>query len=310
MLDFASANKIKYVLFAGDFFDSRTSQRLNPLGVFEEFLSRAFELGITIYAIPGNHDKTLYNKKYSFISIFKHFPRYHLIEDTTVINIEGRNITFVPFFDDEILLKKLKESVGGDVLISHFEMQGSTNLGNTNKKSNITKKLLNKWNKVYLGHYHNTHEITKDIVHLPSLIQNDFGEDTNKGFTILYDDLSYEIIQSESKRYVNVEVDLNQISTKDLVKMKEKYEASNDAVKFKFTGSEAQIKALDKKQFKEAGITITCDYEVGEEIVSSEAILSYKTKEEIQEAFKEYCNHKKLDFKKWSPHFENFLRKV
>ena len=87
----------------------------------------------------------------------------------TNIEIDKVTITLLPFFSDEMLIPMLEEDKGADVLISHFEMAGSTHLGKVSKKTSINKKLLSKWKKVYLGHYHNYHEITKDIGKLQQL---------------------------------------------------------------------------------------------------------------------------------------------
>ena len=135
-------------------------------------------------------------------------------------------------------------------------MAGSTHLGNTSEKSSINKELLSKFTKTYLGHYHNHHEITKDIIHLPSLRQSNFGEDDNKGFSILYKDLSYEIVNGEFKKYKKIVLNVDETTQADISKLINKYSNSKDTIRFEFIGSEQKLKAIDKGQFKGSEIDV------------------------------------------------------
>ena len=310
MIDFAVDTKINNIFLAGDLFDSRSMQRQSTLFTFDKCLSYADSFSINIFAIAGNHDKTIYESKDSFLYPFRYHPSFHYMDDIVDVEMEdfGKKFTFLPFFTDDLLIKKIKESDGGDCLISHFEMVGSTNLGKVNKKSNITPSMLSKWDKVFLGHYHNYHKVSENIAHLPAFVQSNFGEDTNKGFTVLYEDLSYEIIQSKSKKYIRVDVDLDKMVQKDIDNLVEEYKDSTNSIQFRFKGNKAQIKALNKEQFNNTSISINCDF--NEEIPienKSESIKVY-TKENIKDTFKEYCISKKLNYKKWLPYIDSFLK--
>ena len=286
MIEKAKELGIKRTIFAGDLFDSRTMQRLKVLQTFDTMLDELHQAGMTTDLISGNHDKTVYASYDSFLE------------------------SYLPFFSDDMLIPMLEESKGSDILISHFEMAGSTHLGRTSEKTAINQKLLKKWKKVYLGHYHNWHEISKDIVHLPSFIQASFGEDSNKGFTILYDDLSYEIIQGRFKHYTKVVIDLNKegiIHIKSLIKQ---YKNSVDTIRFEFIGEESKLKALDKSIFKDTGINVVIKYENKYEIEDTKTpeIIEHYDKEQVRGSFKDFCDKKNLKHKEGLELLEEFLK--
>ena len=206
----------------------------------------------------------------------------------------------------------LQEHKGNDVLISHFEMAGSTHLGKVSQKASINKKLLSKWKKVYLGHYHNHHEITKDIIHLPSLRPGNFGEDNNKGFTILFDDLSYELVQGEFKKFTKIVINVDETNTSELKELILTHQNSGDTIRFEFIGSESKLKALDKAQFKDTGIDIKVKYEAKydfeDENLTLPTITEHYGIEEVKVSFKEFCEEKGYEHKVGLTLLEEFLK--
>ena len=311
MVDYAVENGIKNLIFAGDLFDSRTMQRLKVLKTFDKMLDLFHTNGLNLFLFPGNHDKTLYNSSDSFLDTYKHHPCVEFNRELKNIVIDGVSIDLLPFFSDDMLIPMLENAKGADILISHFEMAGSNHLGHISKKVTINKQLLSKWNKVYLGHYHNHHEITNDIVHLPSFRQESFGEDNKKGFTLLYSDGSYELVKGKFKEYLKLSIDLNKTSNKDIYNFVDMYKNSKKTVRIEFVGSEAQCKAIDKKQFKDTGIDIKMKYnEVHDvDIKEPSKIIEKYSKEQILGSFKDFCNDKDYDYNEGSKMIKEFLNK-
>ena len=311
MIQKLNDNGITRTIFAGDLFDSRTFQRLKVLNTFDKMLALANENGIHIDCIPGNHDKTLYSSYDSFLDIYSHYPNFTLHRGVSDIEIGGVGITLIPFFSEEMLIPMLKEHGGNDVLISHFEMQGSTHLGKTVEKSIINKKLMSKWDKVYLGHYHNWHEISKDIVHMPSFIQQSFGEDSKKGFTILFDDLSYDIIKGLFDEFRKIQVDLDSMSPKSVKELIRTYENSSDRVRFEVVGSESKVKAFDTSIFKGTGIDVKKKYEQKFEFNENDEnipqVIEKFDKALIQDSFRGFCEDKGYDYKEGKAILDKFL---
>ena len=312
MIEVANEKKIKRFIFAGDLFDSRSFQRLKVLNTFDTILSETSVAGIEMDYIPGNHDKSIYSSYDSFLDVYYHYPNFTLHRDISDIIIDGINITLLPFFPDDMLIPKIKEHGGSDILISHFEMQGSSHLGKISEKVTINEKLLSKWKKTYLGHYHNTHEITKNIVHLPSLLQANFGEDGHKGFSVLYDDLSYEIIRGQFREFIKIQIDLDSIISSELKELIRTYENSSNTIRFEFTGSESKLKALNRAQFKDTGIDVKLKYDKKYEYNDSDIEIP-TTKErydksDISKIFKDFCEDKGYPYKEGQELLNEFLK--
>lgn len=310
LIKHAVDNKITNVIFAGDLFDSRSFQRQSVLQALDLILNEMNEAGLTLYMFPGNHDKTIYASYDSFLDVYRHYPGVIFNRELSVVDIEGVSITLLPFFSDDMLIPMLEEAQKTDVLISHFEMAGSTHLGKISEKSSINKKLLSKFTKTYLGHYHNWHEITKDIVHLPSLRQSNFGEDDNKGFSILYSDLSYKIINGDFKKFKKVVIDINKTTSIKISELISKYRDSQDTIRFEFIGDESKLKALDKGQFKGTGIDIKLKYDVTYDIKDQEAptVIENYGEDQVRDAFKVFCNEKGYNYQEGIILLDEFLK--
>lgn len=313
MLEYARANKVKNLIFAGDLFDSRSFQRQSVLQAFDEILEMIQEAGCTLYLFPGNHDKTVYASFDSFLDVYRYHPCVKFNRELKRIHIDGVSIDLLPFFSDGMLIPMLEEAEGADVLISHFEMAGSTHLGKTSKKTSINQKLLKKWKKTYLGHYHNHHEISKDIVHLPSLRQSGFGEDAKKGFTVLYDDLSYELIQGRFKQFTKLSFDINELDNVKVKEVIETYSNSEDTIRLEITGDESKLKAFDKTRFHDTGIDLKIKYESKFDFKAEDlklpTVVEVYGKTQIKDTFKEFCKNKGYSFKEGLELLDKFLEK-
>lgn len=310
MLDYACDNDIRNIIFAGDLFDSRSFQRQDVLQAFDIILNNIHRAKCTLYLFPGNHDKTVYSSEDSFLDVFRHHPCVKFNRTIKDIEIDGVKITLLPFFSDEVLIPIIEEHGGSDVLISHFEMAGSTNLGKESKKTSINEKLLSKWKKVYLGHYHNHHEISKNIVHLPSLRQNNFGEDNKKGFAILFDDLSYELIKGKFKEFKKITLDLDKLSTKEIKELIQENKDNKDSIRFEFKGSDEKLNSLDKVLFADTGIDVKLKFKEKDlDKENAPQVVRKFDKTKIMEFFEDFCKEKKLDHKKGEELLNEFLNK-
>ena len=309
MLDYAVSHKIYTLIFAGDLFDSRSFQRQESLKTLDTIIEMTNRARCTLYLFPGNHDKTDYSSFYSFLEVYRHHPGVEFNRELKNIEIEGVTITLLPFFADDMLIPMIEEAEGTDILISHFEMNGSTNLGRTSEKTSITKRLLKKWKKVYLGHYHNTHEISKDIVHLPSMRQDGFGEDDNKGFTLIYKDLSYEIVKGRFRSFVKNVIDLDKVTLKEVTQLIKLHKNSENTVRFEFIGEESRLKALDKEQFENTGIDVKIKYQAIFEIAEIEEpiLIREYNDEQISISFKAFCEQKGYNEEEGSKYLREYL---
>lgn len=300
LFDYAEENKITTAVLAGDIFDSRSFQRLNTLLTFTEILDEALRRGIKIIGIPGNHDKPKYEDSSSFLDPFKSHSAFTRILDTTNMVIEGLSVCLMPFFLESMLVERLDAEKGTDILISHFEMNGSTSHGRVSSDRKITPKMLSKWDRVFLGHFHDRDRPAENVWQLQSFIQHNFGENTFKGFTVVSEE-DVEYIPSISRKFITVPINIDEYDSKRLNHLIKTHSESDDSVRFQFTGSEEKLKAIDTSKIKQAGIQVDLhfSFDADELMDQPESSVEIKhTKESIESLLLSFCELNKLDHKR------------
>jgi len=277
----------------GDVFESRQAQPLQTLLTFNEITKMFAKSDSFLTVIPGNHDKSNYDSYNSFLDPFA--KNCTVISGYKKLKSKGVDLHFIPFFNDDIWLKefeKIEDKSG--ILLSHRAFDGSVNNDGSEVSGSISPKTVKGFDKVLLGHYHNSQQIGDNIYHLPSIQANNFGEDNNKGFTILYDDGSYELVKSDFKKFVTIKVNLNDVSKRELnMLLKKKYSESDSNIRFKFTGAADKIKSISKGEFESLGIKVETSEEDAE---YREIEVKRLNADNILEEFKEWCNEADKDF--------------
>lgn len=299
--------QVKTLIVLGDIFDSRQAQPLIVLQFWEEILDLIYEAGMNLICIPGNHDKTDYSKRYSFLGPFKHHPAFTLMDDYDFIKLaEGLCGIFIPYFEEDKWLEYFQETKKylkneKYILFSHQALTGSVNNDGSKIENSLKPSIFEKFFKVFLGHYHNQQKIGKNIYHIPSIQANNFGEDNEKGFTVLYDDGSHELIHSEFKQYYTLKVDLDKISKDELNDLKKDgsllIKESGANVRFKFEGSEDKVSALQKEEYTALGIDVKKEHKtIVKSIQKAETgeVIVYNN-ETILKKFDSFCEEESYD---------------
>lgn len=289
---------VNTIMWLGDMFDSRTSQSQELLTFMDSILNMYYLAGLTVHCIPGNHDKTDYGDDKSFLTVFKYHPNFHLHEELDMFVLGQYKFWLMPFYRQNVYLEKFEmcTPLGQCVLFSHTAIQGSINNDGSKVESSIKASLFKGFEKVFLGHYHNRQQPAKNIFHLPSVQQNNFGEDEDKGFTVLYDDLSFELVKSVFKPYKEIVVDARTITSEELVELSK---SSIDGVNLRltFTGDKQAMKKIDRKKFIAAGISVQVKYDdVNVDEVDEHQNIIAMTGTSIAEKFEEFCKEKGYDY--------------
>lgn len=308
---------INTLFLLGDIFESRKAIPENVLNSFGDILSYLNFAGIETVAIPGNHDKLVYTKRESYLTPFEHYPGFTLYQDNGLIDLGGVSIFLSPFYDEDLWVDKFKsyfnenkiDPSSKNILLSHIAVTGSKNNNGEEVDNGISRKMFKDFGKVFLGHYHNTHKVGENIIHIPSICQKNFGEDNNKGLTIVYDDLSYEVIKLNFREYINIDIDLS-ITTKRQIDKIVKDNISRDGkpfIKVKFLGTEAELKSIDKDSLNRAGVKVQTKIKEIEDSIEysmSEEIKEYDMKS-LLEAFEEFCDQEKISFEQGVKFFKS-----
>lgn len=288
------------ILWLGDVFDSRTSQSQELLTLVDSILNMYHLAGLTVHCIPGNHDKTDYGDDRSFLTVFKYHPNFHLHEEPDVVYFGAVKFWFMPFYRQDVYLEKFQQCMplGQCVLFSHTAIQGSINNDGSKVESSINASLFKGFEKVFLGHYHNRQQPAKNIFHLPSVQQNNFGEDEDKGFTVLYDDLSFESVKSVFKPYREIVVDARTVTSEELAELSK---SSIDGVNLRLTfiGDQQAVKKIDRKKFSAVGINVQVKYDdIDVEDTDESHGITVLDGSSISELFENFCKEKGYDYAK------------
>lgn len=296
--ELAKSLDVKYVFCLGDVFNSRKSQSLLVLNTFGKILDIVKECGLTLYSICGNHDRTDYSSNESFLDQFKYHPSLKLVRNYGNVDLNDNIcIHLLPFRSEEIWLNifnKIEfDSSKRNILCSHMSVNGSINNDGSKQENNLKTSLFKDFHSVLLGHFHNKHKVGKNIYHIPSIQQNNFGETNEKGFTVLYSDGSHELHKSDFKEYIKVKIDVNKESKQSINKKLEQYskESENNYVRFVLEGSEDKIKSINKDIIKQHGIdvkTVNSEIEIIDDDFDKTEIKKY-TNESILEEFELFC---------------------
>jgi exonuclease SbcD len=297
LIDYSVKNNTNRIFLAGDIFDSRISQRQKVLNSFLDCLDYCREKKKTIIAIPGNHDKTIYESEDSFLDPYKEHPSLRLIKNYEYLETSpGIYITLIPFFIENVWIEKFKhiqtKIIQGSVkniLLTHMGFEGSMNNDGTKVDNILKRSMFKDFDLVLSGHYHNYQKIGENIHHLPSIYQSNFGEDNNKGFTVLYDDLSFDILKTTFDEFLCIKINLNEFNKTDLPDLLLEYKQIPN-LRFQFIGNDVQLKSIDKEELISKGIDVKFT-DVSVELNNTEHIQNIKkmSTSDVLKEFEEFC---------------------
>jgi exonuclease SbcD len=301
---------------AGDIFNSRKSQSQPVLVTFKEILDELHSNGITLNACVGNHDKTDYSSAESFLDPFSEHPSLNLYRNYGDRKIGNIYLHFLSFFSDDIYIELIKEQTSGaglpkgckHVLITHIGIAGSVmNNGTVIESEGITPSLFKDFDLTLVGHFHDAQTLAEGrIKYIGASLQHNFGEMTDKGLTILYDDLSTEIIPLKYPQFIKYEISPKDLTSKDIADIKQEKEASGDNIRIVLTGLEADLKSFNKQILIEAGVSVQHKQE---EVVKEdlEQRVEAFDANSLKEEFHVFCEKNKLDLNQGLKYFNKII---
>lgn len=252
---------LDFVNHLGDHFTNRASQKLDTLLNFKKIIRLYEKAEITLYTIAGNHDKTDQSISESYLDIFS---------SEYMINLDGQCFChkkviyhFLAFYTDAAYDEKLMqliddnwgdEDVYSNVLLTHFGIDGVIDNDDRKVTSTIKKSRFNAFDRVLIGHYHNASDVNETIRYIGSTDPRNYGEDSLKGATILYDDMSLELYPFEFKGFEKIIIEEFDFANMD--ELIELHANENTNVRIEFRGDPDKLIKVDKKKLNEAGIDV------------------------------------------------------
>ncbi len=182
-------NNIKTVIHLGDAFDNRKgidywAFKWAKENVYDNFS----ELGIKVYSIVGNHD-TYYKNTNQINSIDVLLDSYNnivKISEPKEVTIDGLKILLLPWIcsENQEYVFNLLETTNARVVFGHLELSGFSVFPGQLQPHGMDKKIFDKFDKVFSGHYHTKSDDGK-IFYIGNPYQmfwNDYND--SRGFSI------------------------------------------------------------------------------------------------------------------------------
>jgi DNA repair exonuclease SbcCD nuclease subunit len=229
------------LIIAGDLLDNKAIIRAEVANRVIEILE---DRECTIYIIVGNHD--LINEKGSDHALqFLRFFCGEIIEFPVWDDIIGAHL--VPYMNDlEALQLYLTENVEpGETLIMHQGVQtadmGHYVLDRTSLPLHTFSGL-----RVVSGHYHKAQDLPTGDGGLFSYIGSPYtvsfseAKDGPKGYRVLYDDNSLELVPLNLRRHVIIEMEVSDLTTKITTR-------AQDLLWIKLKGLSSELSGVTKK---------------------------------------------------------------
>ena len=297
-LNYCNENNIPVCFHAGDIFNSRKALPLNIGIAFNEILDSFIAVDKKLIAIAGNHDKTNYESEESYLDLFQSHPNFFISRDYKQIIQSGVVFHLIPFFKESTVYQNYLEKVkivpnSKNILITHVAIDGVMNNDGSVVKNSLSASLFDKFDLTIVGHYHNEQWINDKIWYCGSSIQHNFGEDTDKGMIVIYDDCSVGKIKLDFPEYHKHKIDLDDIDPDILLELQELKEKGNN-VRLEISGEGEKLKAFDKSIVSDLGIEpILKPCETIKSL--SEAQTTTHNKNSLIDAFKEFCKENNVE---------------
>lgn len=255
--------RISDIVIGGDLWQSRSAQTLSTLMAVRQAIIKATKAGITLTIAEGNHCKVDQESILGYSHLFSEYPNVYVVDDYTVIDI-GKNVSLyiMSYFPENgSFTERLKDIVENDfdseqynILYIHEGINGA--LSTPNEKE-LPTSIFKDFDKVLVGHYHDRCVITNtNIEYIGSSRQHNFGEDEEKGYTILFSDGSYEFVKNQvNTRYKVMELNGSQPSSVIVDKLQKAKADELYKIKVRITCDSTSVGTIDKRKLLEAGAT-------------------------------------------------------
>ena len=306
-IDICRKMDVKEIAIGGDLFFSRAAQTLDVLLAVHDALLTAAEHGIHVTIAEGNHDKVNQESERGYCHVFDQHSNV-LVCDEYVSLPMGDDCRFVlhmmGYFPEDgsfcTRLERLKEEAIDPKRLNFLYIHEGINgaLAQPNEKE-LPAKIFEEFDKVFVGHYHNRTIIPKTrIEYIGSSRQHNFGEDEEKGYTVIYTDGTHKFVKNQANtRYRVIDVTAERAGLHLMDELREIDADGRYKVKVRVHAPQAAIKSVDKSALLDAGATkvelIADDEDMLE--ASSSSLFEKFDSHRIRETYEEFCREKQID---------------
>lgn len=305
-LEICRERNIREIALGGDLFLSRAAQTLDVLLAVRSALLSASRAGIHVTLAEGNHDLVDQEAVEGYCHVFSPYPDVDVVDDR--LSLRRPEWAFVLhimsyFPEDGSFTRRLEElkNEGLDpsrlnYLYIHEGINGA--LARPSEKE-LPAKIFEEFDRVFVGHYHNRTVIARTrIEYVGSSRQHNFGEDEEKGYTLLYTDGCHEFIKNRVNiryRVIDAPVEGAGLFLQD--ELREIGKNGRYRVKVRVHAPAAAMKSVDKAALLEAGaakVELVADDGEPAATLSSSLFEKFDNRR-IRETYEEFCREKQID---------------
>lgn len=306
-IDICRKMDVKEIAIGGDLFFSRAAQTLDVLLAVHDALLTAAEHGIHVTIAEGNHDKVNQENERGYCHVFDQHSNVLVCDEYVSLPL-GDDCRFVlhmmGYFPEDgsfcTRLDRLKEEALDPKRLNFLYIHEGINgaLAQPNDKE-LPAKIFEDFDKVFVGHYHNRTIIDKTrIEYIGSSRQHNFGEDEEKGYTVIYTDGSHEFIKNQANtRYRVIDVAAERAGLNLMDELREIDADGRYKVKVRVHAPQAAMKSVNKAALLDAGATkveLIADDEDMLEVAASSLFEKFDS-HRIRETYEEFCREKQID---------------
>ena len=293
---------IKQIFIGGDVFTTRNVQHLTPVMTVMRCLERTTAKGIKTTIAFGNHDCPVYGEQNSWCDVLGYVKGVTVVSDFKVIDLGDKALAMIAYFPEETMmedkLNELDEYLASEnwaysdiILYIHSGVHGA--LGDFDVPNEMPQEPLLKYSKVLCAHYHNRTIISDtNIEYIGGSRAHTFGEDEDKGYTLLYADGTTSFVKDEvNTRYVTED-----ITIKSLSDWKNTYD-ERYKVRLRIHCKAAEADTVDKDDLLARGANkIEFVTEKLQAIESSQSEMDERfDNKNLQIEYKSFCKEKDID---------------
>lgn len=298
---------IQDIIVGGDLWQSRSAQTLSTLMAVRQAIIKATSNDIHVTLAEGNHDKVDQESMLGYSHLFSEYKNVDVVDDYIIIDFgDNCSLFVISYFPEngsfvsrlEEIAKENADDGRFHILYIHEGIKGGLAQPTDDE---LPVNIFDAFDVVLVGHYHDRKLVKgTTIEYIGSSRQHNFGEDEEKGYTVLYDDGSYEFIKNEANvRYRVIDIEATDIDS-DLLNEVEEIKA-NGRYKVKArvncTATEAANFSATKQALIDAGV-MRVEVVTEDTTVSSSQAQSLEAKYDkngIKKEYSDFCSEQEIN---------------
>lgn len=297
-LNICEERGITEIVIGGDLWTNRAAQTLPVLLAVRSAIIKATSKDIEVIIAEGNHDLIDQESLLGYSHIFTDYPKVTVVSDFIIEELEdGLALVTMSYFPENggflSLLEEVKNSVNpqNTILYIHEGINGALSKSTDDE---LPAEVFSDFRKVLVGHYHDRTQVKHNIFYIGASRQHNFGEDEEKGYTILYSNGDTEFIKNQvNTRYATIAITPDTIEdAKERIK-----ELVNEGkkVKVKVDCNTDEASTIDKQSLIDMGVS---KVEIKTETISvesaSQALEIKYDKSGIKQEYANFCQKKEI----------------